>query len=65
MKDMGDASYVIDIKIHRDRSWDILGLSQETYIKKNLEEKSNQSNLAIKNIKSIRFTDFSRNKWFF
>jgi len=37
MKDMCDASYVIDIKIHRDRTWGILGLSQETYINKILE----------------------------
>ena len=37
MKDMGDASYVIGIKIHRDRPRGILGLSQETYINKILE----------------------------
>ena len=37
MKDMGEASYVIGIKIHRERSRDILGLSQETYINKVLE----------------------------
>jgi len=37
MKDMGDASYVIGIKIHRDRPQSILGLSQETYINKILE----------------------------
>ena len=37
MKDMGEASYVIGIKIHRDRSRGILGLSQETYINKILE----------------------------
>ena len=37
MKDMGEASYVIGIKIHRDRSRRILGLSQETYINKVLE----------------------------
>ena len=37
MKDMGEASYVIGIKIHRDRFKDILGLSQEAYIKKVLE----------------------------
>nr|CAN69554.1 hypothetical protein VITISV_009019 [Vitis vinifera] len=37
MKDMGEASYVIDIKIHRDRFQGILGLSQETYINKVLE----------------------------
>jgi hypothetical protein len=34
MKDMGEASYVIGIKIHRDKFRGILGLSQETYINK-------------------------------
>ena len=37
MKDMGDASYIIGIKINRERSRVILGLSQETYINKVLE----------------------------
>ena len=37
MKDMGHVSYVIGIKIHRDRSRGVLGLSQETYINKFLE----------------------------
>ena len=37
MKDMGEASYVIGINIHGDRSRSILGLSQETYINKVLE----------------------------
>ena len=37
MKDMGEASYIIGIKIHRDRSRCILGLSQEAYIDKVLE----------------------------
>ena len=37
MKDMGEASYVLGIKIHRDRFKGILGLSQETYINKVLE----------------------------
>ena len=37
MKDMGEASYAIGIKIHRDRSRGILGLSHETYINKVLE----------------------------
>ena len=30
MKDMGDASYFIGIKIHRDRHQGTLGLSQES-----------------------------------
>ena len=37
MKDMGEASYVLGVKIIRDRAKRVLGLSQETYIKKMLE----------------------------
>ena len=37
MKDMGEASYVLGVKILRDRSKRLLGLSQETYIKKMLQ----------------------------
>jgi transposase InsO family protein len=37
MKDMGEASYVIGIKINRDRHKGVLGLSQEPYINKVLE----------------------------
>ena len=38
MKDMGEISYVIGIKIHRDRSKKTLGLSQKAYIEKILEK---------------------------
>ncbi|KAJ4710363.1 Retrovirus-related Pol polyprotein from transposon TNT 1-94 [Melia azedarach] len=34
MKDLGDASFVLGIQIHRDRSRGILGLSQKSYIEK-------------------------------
>jgi hypothetical protein len=34
MKDLGDASYVLDIQIHRDRTKGVLGLSQMAYIEK-------------------------------
>ncbi|KAK2975526.1 hypothetical protein RJ640_000976 [Escallonia rubra] len=37
MKDLGEASYVIGIEIHRDRSRGILGLSQRAYIDKVLK----------------------------
>ena len=37
MKDMGEVSYIIGIKIHRDRHKGVLGLSHETYINKVLE----------------------------
>ena len=44
MKDMGEASYVLEI---RDRSRRIFGLSQETYIKSILERLRMQSCIPI------------------
>ena len=37
MKDLGDASYVLVIEIHRDRAQGVLGLSQKIYIEKILK----------------------------
>ena len=37
MKDLGDASFVLGIQIHRDRSRGILGLSQKSYIERVLD----------------------------
>jgi len=37
MKDLGEASYVIGIEIHRDRQQKVLRLSQRAYIEKVLE----------------------------
>ncbi|KAL0336693.1 UNVERIFIED_CONTAM: Retrovirus-related Pol polyprotein from transposon TNT 1-94, partial [Sesamum radiatum] len=37
MKDMGEAEYILDVKIHRDRSKKLLSLSQEAYIKRIIE----------------------------
>ncbi|KAL0378552.1 UNVERIFIED_CONTAM: Retrovirus-related Pol polyprotein from transposon TNT 1-94 [Sesamum radiatum] len=37
MKDMGEASYILAIKIYRDRSTRILGLTQSSYIEKVLK----------------------------
>ena len=34
MKDLGEAEYILGIKIHRDRSRRMIGLSQETYVDK-------------------------------
>lgn len=34
MKDLGEASFILGIRIHRDRSRGILGLSQKSYIEK-------------------------------
>ena len=37
MKDLGEASFVMSIEIHRDRSCHLLGLSQKAYINQILE----------------------------
>jgi hypothetical protein len=38
MKDMGEAAYILGVKIERDRSKKMLALSQENYIRKVLEK---------------------------
>jgi hypothetical protein len=38
MKYLGEASYVLGIKIHRDRKNGVLGLSQKTYLEKVLKK---------------------------
>ena len=51
MKDLGDASYVLSIEIHRDRDQRVLGLSQKAYIEKMLKrsnmDKCNTSPVPI------------------
>jgi len=44
MKDMGETSYVLGVKILRDRSRRLLDLSQETYIEKILEQQMQTCN---------------------
>jgi hypothetical protein len=38
MKDLGEAPYILGIKIYRDRSKRLIGLSQDTYINKVLKQ---------------------------
>ena len=38
MKDLGEAAYILDIKIYRDRSRRLIGLSQSTYLDKILKK---------------------------
>ena len=42
MKDLGEASYILRIRILRDRSKRIIGLSQSTYLDKVLKKFSMQ-----------------------
>ncbi|GKC26685.1 hypothetical protein Tco_1033979 [Tanacetum coccineum] len=37
MKDLGDATYILGIKIYRDRTKHLIGLSQDTYLDKILK----------------------------
>jgi hypothetical protein len=53
VKDLGDASYVLDIEIHQDKTKSVLGLSQRTYIEKmikryNMHNCSDQPALVVK-----------------
>ncbi|GJU11290.1 hypothetical protein Tco_1133686 [Tanacetum coccineum] len=51
MKDLGDAAYILGIKIYRDRSKRLIGLSQDTYSDKILKrfkiENSKKENLHL------------------
>jgi hypothetical protein len=38
MKDLGEESFILGIKIHQDRRNGVLGLSQKTYLKKVLKK---------------------------
>jgi hypothetical protein len=38
MKDIGEAAYILGIKIYRDRSRCVIGLSQSTYVDKILKK---------------------------
>jgi hypothetical protein len=60
MKDLGEASFVLGIEIHRDRSKEVLGLSQKAYIEKVLKKFSmhKYSALPAPIVKSDRYGDF-------
>jgi hypothetical protein len=38
MKDLGEASFVLEIEIHRDRRKGVMGLSRKTYLEKVLKK---------------------------
>jgi hypothetical protein len=60
MKDLGEASFVLGIEIHRDRNKGVLGLSQKAYIEKVLKKfsmhKCSASPAPI--VKGDRYRDF-------
>ena len=60
MKDLGDASYVLGIEIHRDRSKGALGLSQKAYIEKVLKRYNmhNCSGTTAPVVKGNKFGQF-------
>src|SRR3990170_8761222 len=48
MKDLGEAAYILGIKIYRDRSRRLIGLSQSTYLDKVLKKfKMDQSKKRV------------------
>ena len=50
MKDLGEASYILGMKIYRDRSKRMLGISQSTYIETMLKR------FSMKNSKKNYFS---------
>jgi hypothetical protein len=60
IKDMGEAAYVLGIKIYRDRSMSILALSKSTYLDKVLKrfrmENSKKGNLPVMKHVSLSVT---------
>ena len=61
MKDMGEASYVIGIKIHRDRSCRTLGISQKAYVKKVLD-RFQMSDCTTKDLPIIKDDKYNLNQ---
>ena len=58
MKDLGEASFVLGIQIHRDRSRGLLGLSQRAYIDRVLE-RFNMHNCKFGDVPVVKGDKFS------
>jgi hypothetical protein len=58
MKDLGEASFILGIEIHQDRSKGVLGLSQMAYIEKVLKKFSMHSSSPALIVKGNRYRDF-------
>jgi hypothetical protein len=59
MKDMGEASYVLGVEIHRDRKNRILGLSQKAYLNSVLKKFSMEESksVAVPILKGIKLSE--------
>jgi hypothetical protein len=58
MKDMGEAAYVLGIKIYRDRSRHLLALSQGTYLDQVLK-RFNMENSKMGDLSVVKGTSLS------
>jgi hypothetical protein len=67
MKDMGEAAYILGIKIYRDRSRRLLALSQSTYLDKVLKrfrmEIPKKRNLPVMKGVSLSVTQCQQEQW--
>ena len=59
MKDLGEASFILGIETHRDRSRHLLGLSQKAHINRNLE-RFNMQNCKPNDSPVVKSDKFSK-----
>jgi type IV secretory pathway VirD2 relaxase len=58
MKDIGEAAYILGVKIKRDRPKKMLALSQEHYIRKILENFLSQEHYIRKVLEKFHMQDY-------
>lgn len=61
MKDLGEASFVLETKIHRDKSRGVLGLSRRAYIDR-VPERFNMQNCKPEDIPITKGDKFSKDQ---
>ena len=61
MKDLGEAAYILGIKIYRDRSRHLIGLSQSTYLDKVLGSRVYRPEGGEWEIQKISYESFEPN----
>nr|GFB95511.1 retrovirus-related Pol polyprotein from transposon TNT 1-94 [Tanacetum cinerariifolium] len=63
MKDLGEAAYILGIKIYRDRSRRLIGLSQSTYVDKILKKYNMHNSKKGKPDTKLDVTGFCNASW--